>query len=424
MNGLETWAMVNGCNAIFGNRGKSTENLPVEKKYLEKISLIEKVATFVKEFFSKNGRTWSEINKIDFKINERTFSKISKDELQELIENAAFKKISPGGQKSLNTLLLEQRFNATWSKITNSKDELDHELINRATLDELKEFAKNPKFEKLSHRDKKIITNRIDSVKRFSLLRPNSDTQDFLIKEGTMPRRPRKKSESPFQVDDKYFIRKKEIATTETKRWHLDFLAFLAKNPDRQETHLLGLSEDDRKDYANEIFTHAAAPLTPHSTVDFYINIDDLLSFQERGCEVSTGEYQFDLDLDRLDKFIDGKKLEGENAKEILRKLLQDIFPEVTPALFDRTLNIFSQTIPNIFIIAMQPLVDPYILKNSENLSISLIKEKKTVEVKSCHPIVDTFHSSGIPQGIGQFDVVISIPLDPNKVAHFKIMRS
>jgi len=374
MNGLETWAMVNGCNAIFSNRGKSTENLPVEKKYLEKISLIEKVATFVKEFFSKNGCTWSEINKIDFKINERTFFKISKDELME--------------------------------------------------------FAKNPKFEKLSHRDKKIITNRIDSVKRFSLLRPNSGTQGvsteegtmpYLISVGTIPRRPRKKSESPFLVDDEYFIRKKEIATTETKRWHLDFLA---KNPDRQENHLLTLKKDEREDFANKIFTHAAAPLKTPSTVEFYLNIDDLLSFQERGCLVSTGEVQFDLDLDRLDKFIDGEKLEGVQAKEILRKLLQDSSSEVTSALFDRTLKLFSQTIPNIFIIAMQPLVDPYFLQHPENLSISLIKEEKTVEVKSCPPLVDTSHSSGEPQKIRQFDVVISIPLDPNKVAHFKITRS
>lgn len=374
MNSLENWANFPGCQSICASRGKSSENLPVEKKYLEKISLIEKVATFVKEILSKNRRTWSEINKIDFRINERTFSSISKDDLKNLKETAAFKT--------------------------------------------------------LSHIHQQIIKNRIKNIKKFPLLGPNSDTQKFLINVGTMPRRPRNNPQSPFQVDDEFFIRKKEIATTETKRWNL---GFLAKNSDRQENHLLGLTEEAREDFANEIFKHATAPLkTPSTvnTVNFYVNIDDLLSFLDRGCVKYTSEERFDGDLKKLDKFIDSVKLEGEQAKETLRKSLAEILPGHQQDLFDRTLNIFSQNISNIIPLAcyFSFIEDPEIVGDPEgkhHLSVNLISKEQRIEYKSSHPIINSmqFHDF-LPKKTGQLDVVISIPLDPKKVANFTLTRS
>jgi hypothetical protein len=374
MNSLENWANFPGCQSICASRGKSSENLPVEKKYLEKISLIEKVATFVKEFFSKNGRTWSEINKIDFKINKRTFSSISQDDLKKL-------------KKNLNS----------WT---------------------------------LSHIDQQIINNRIKNIEKFPLLRPNSDTQNYLINVGAMPGRPRNNPQSPFQVDDEFFMRKKEIATTQTKRWNL---GFLAKNSDRQENHLSGLTKEAREDFANEIFQHATAPLKTPSTVNavnFCANIDDLLSFQERGRGKYTGEQQFDNDLERLNKFIDNEKLKGEQAKETLRKSLAEILPQHPQDLFDRTLNIFSQTIAGIIPIASSSFIEwPEILQDPEEehfVSVNLISKEQRIEFKSSHPIVNTkeLDISFNPIKKGQLDVVISIPLDPTKVANFTLTRS
>lgn len=209
MNSLENWANFPGCQSICASRGKSSENLPVEKKYLEKISLIEKVATFVKEFFSKNGRTWSEINKIDFKINERTFSLISKDDLKNLKETAAFQKISAVGQKMIHNLFEQKNVEAFLSKISGTDSKLDPGLINSSPLDELEAIVKNPKFKTPSHIHQQIIKNRIKNIKKFPLLGPNSDTQKFLINVGTMPRRPRNNPQSPFRVDDEFFIEKK-----------------------------------------------------------------------------------------------------------------------------------------------------------------------------------------------------------------------
>jgi hypothetical protein len=338
MNSLENWANFPGCQLICASRGKSSENLPVEKKYLEKISLIEKVATFVIEFFSKNGRTWSEINKIDFKINERTFSSISQDDLIKLKQNAAFQKISAVGQKTIHNLIKQKNGEAFLSKISGTD-------------------------------------------------------------------------------------------SNQTKRWNL---GFLAKNSDRQEKHLLGLTKEAREDFANEIFEHATAPLKTPSTVNsvnFYVNIYDILSFLERGCGKTNGEQEFDGDLNKLDKFIDSVKLEGEQAKETLRKSLAEILPGHTQDLFDKICDIFSQTSASIIPIASPLFIeDPEILKDPEgkhHLSVNLISKEQRIEFKSSHPIVNLKQfDDSLPKKTGQLDVVISIPLDPTKVANFTLTRS
>jgi hypothetical protein len=214
----------------------------------------------------------------------------------------------------------------------------------------------------------------------------------------------------------------------------LDLKNSLAKNSDRQQEYLLGLTKEAREDFANEIFRHATAPLkTPSTvnTVDFYIDIDDLLSFQERGCDKYTGEQQFDNDLERLNKSIDNKKLEGKQAKEILRNSLAKILPELPQDLFDRTLKIFSQTIANIIPIASPSFIeDDEILRNPdendpESVSVTLITKEQGAVLKSSHPIVNSKqYDKSFPKKTGQLDVVISIPLDPTKVANFTLTRS
>ena len=432
MNSLENWANFPGCQSICASRGKSSENLPVEKKYLEKISLIEKVATFVDEFISKNGRTWSEINKIDFKINKRTFSSISKDDLTKLKENAAFQKISAVGQKMINNLLVlknnEAFAEAFFSKTSGTDSKLDPELINSTPLDKLEAIVKNPKFKTLSTTDQQIIKKGILCLKDFEASLSKIRGTDSKLDPGLINSSPLEELEAIVKNP-----RFKTLSNTDQQiinKGILDLKNSLAKNSDRQQEYLLGLTKEAREDFANEIFRHATAPLkTPSTvnTVDFSINIDDLLSFQERDCDKYTGEEQFDNDLERLNKSIDNEKLEGKQAKETLRKSLAEILPGHQQDLFDRTLNIFSQNISNIIPLAcyFSFIEDPEIVGDPEgkhHLSVNLISNEQRIEFKSSHPIVNTKETD--LKKTGQLDVVISIPLDPTKVANFTLTRS
>ena len=95
-----------------------------------------------------------------------------------------------------------------------------------------------------------------------------------------------------------------------------------------------------------------------------------------------------------------------------------------------KTLNIFSQTIAGIIPIASSSFIEwPEILQDPEEehfVSVNLISKEQRIEFKSSHPIVNTkeLDISFNPIKKGQLDVVISIPLDPTKVANFTLTRS